>query len=142
MPTWESFVEQFGPWFAIVLYIIVKDAIPFLTGKYLPSKIKEAEDIRADKQADADWRKRMEEERLAELKEIATSTRTLTVSMAQTGERIATIMTNQQRIITNQSEHHNMMMEAVSDMREEVAERRGESRKPRPSATASPLAGV
>lgn len=128
MPGWESFAEQFGPWIGLGVYVFVKDVLPFITSKWLPSKLKEVERKAKLQKDDDEWRKRMEEERLEELKGIATSTRALTLNMTQTNERIATMMSNQQTIIMKQDTHHNTMMEAISDMREVVALRQGEEK--------------
>ena len=118
-----NFIEQFGPWIGIAVYILMKDVIPFIVNKYLPSRIKANENGKAEKREERTWAHNLEEERLIELRKIADSTQALSLSMMQTNERIATMMTNQQRILGKQDEHHNAMMDAVIDMREEVARR-------------------
>jgi hypothetical protein len=126
MTDWQMFVEQFGPWVGLFVYVILKDAIPFATRRWLPSKIQQIEDERRLAEEDVEWRRRVEGERLTELKEIASATRALSISMTQTNERIATIMSNQNTIMSKQDLHHDGMMDAIGDMRAAVARREGE----------------
>lgn len=122
---WVVFAEQYGPWVGLLVYILLKDAVPFATSKWLPAKIKEAEEQRAEARQDAVWRKKMEEERLAELREIAGSTRALQLNMAATNERMGALMAGQQVITTKIDFTQSFLSNAIADMRESVALRRG-----------------
>jgi hypothetical protein len=144
----ENFVEVYGIWIGLVVYILLKDVVPFLFTKFIPGKLKAVETQRQERvkelseervavegqrkeRADEllgerEWQHKLELDRAAILTTISNATQALAVSMAQTNTNIVTIMSNQSRILTKQDTHHDAMMEAVGDMRAKTKVATGE----------------
>jgi hypothetical protein len=129
----ESFTNTYGLAIGFILYILLKDVIPFIVVKFLPAQLKAAEDERQAKikqeEEDREWRSTNEREHLAAINRIAESTQMLTLNMTQTNERIGTMMVNQQAIMSKQDTTQNFLMKAVADMRETVAAETGKRTK-------------
>ena len=123
--TIDAFIENYGLAIGAVLYVLIKDIIPFILNKFIPAKMKAAEKQRLDRvselMSERDWQHKLETDRLAILTEISRATQNLSISMAQTNANITTILTGQDRMLTKQDAHNTSMMEAVADMRESVA---------------------
>lgn len=85
-----------------------------------------------ERDEDRKFRRQMDAERTEELKAIRLAMETMSNSMITQSAAIGSvrlaetdIVANQQVIIGKQDMHHNEMMRAVGDMREEVSRRRG-----------------
>ncbi|MBL0320762.1 MAG: hypothetical protein IPP74_15915 [Alphaproteobacteria bacterium] len=71
------------------------------------------------------FHRELELERSKTLSTISAAIQNLSVSMAQTNERIAAILTNQQLIISQQNATFGVLTDAVGDMKAAASRRRG-----------------
>jgi hypothetical protein len=127
----ETFLANYGIWVGLAVYILLKDIVPFLFGKFFPGRIKSAEAQRLERvrelEDERDWQHKLENDRLNVLAEISRATQNLSVNMASTNANIAAVLTNQGRILVKQDDHHTAMMDAVGDMRAAVSVRNKKS---------------
>jgi hypothetical protein len=125
MPPIETFLNKYGLWIGIGVYVFIKDVAPFLFTKFFPGRLKVAEEQRKERveelAAEREWQHALEKERAAILGTISKATQDLAVSMAMTNSNIVTILSNQSRILSKQDAHHDSMMEAIGDMRAKTA---------------------
>jgi uncharacterized coiled-coil protein SlyX len=116
-----------GGWIILVVYFLYKEVWPLITGKLIPASMKKAEADRLERVLDLEderqFRREMEQERSKTLAAISQAISNLSVSMTQTNERIAAILTNQQLIISQQTATFGVLTEAVGDMKAATARR-------------------
>ena len=116
-----------GGWIILVVYFLYKEVWPLITNKLIPASMKNAEVERLARVSDLEderkFRREMEQERSKTLAAISTAISNLSVSMTQTNERIAAILTNQQLIISQQTATFGVLTEAVGDMKAATARR-------------------
>lgn len=121
MPAFDHFLDLYGIWVGLGVYILLKDVLPFLFTKFFPGRLKAAETQRQQRveelAAEREWQHGLETERAAILQTISKATQDLAVSMAQTNSNMLNILSNQGRILTKQDDHNNLMLEAIGDMR-------------------------
>jgi hypothetical protein len=121
----ETFFDKYGLMLGLVAYIVIRDVIPFIFGKLIPGRIESVETQRKARamelSSEREWQHKVEQDRQSTLAEIAKAVQVLSTSMVQTNINITQILTNQERIQTNQSLHHDEMMGAIGDMRAATA---------------------
>ena len=121
MSAFDHFLDVYGIWVGLGVYVFVKDVLPFLFQKFFPGRLKAAETQRKERveelAAEREWQHELETERAAILQTISKATQDLAVSMAQTNSNMLNILSNQSRILTKQDLHHDSMMDAIGDMR-------------------------
>lgn len=117
-----------GGWILLILYFLYKEVWPLITNKLIPAKMKTLEEQRLQRVAELDdersFRREVELDRSKTLIAISDAIQKLSVSMAQTNERIATILTNQQMILNQQNATFAVLTDAIGDMKEAAAKRR------------------
>lgn len=127
MTSLEKFLELYGVWIGLGVYILVKDVVPFLFQKFIPERIKSVESQRKDRVGELAqervWQHQVEQDRQTVLAALAKSMQDLALSNVQTNANIVTIMANQSRILSKQDSHHDIMIDAITDMKEKTAKR-------------------
>jgi L-cysteine desulfidase len=124
----KFFTETYGGWIGLVMYFAYKELWPLIYSKLIPAKLKAIEDARKDMEleqlaklkeleADHNFHREIERERLIETRKISEATQTLALSMVQTNSNIQSILTNQTLILTRQDSTLSVLNNAVSDMR-------------------------
>jgi hypothetical protein len=117
-----------GGWGLLALYFLYKEVWPLLSNKIIPASMKNLETQRLERASELEnerlFRRDMETERAKTLAEISTAIKQLSVSMAQTNERIASLLANQQLIISQQQSTFGVLTDAIGDMKEAAARRR------------------
>lgn len=118
-----------GGWGILVGYFLYKELWPFITNKLVPVSMKNMESQRQEHATELEqerqFHRELELERSKTLSTISAAIQNLSVSMAQTNERIAAILTNQQLIISQQNATFGVLTDAVGDMKVASARRRG-----------------
>ena len=119
-----------GGWIILVVYFLYKEVWPLITGKLIPASMKNMEAQRLERvselESERQFRHEMEQDRSRTLTAISQAISNLSVSMAQTNERIASILTNQQLIISQQTATFGVLTEAIGDMKAATARRRAD----------------
>lgn len=117
-----------GGWIILIVYFLYKEVWPLLSNKIIPASMKNMEAQRlervAELESDRVFRREMELERAKTLAAISQAIHDLSISMAQTNERIAALLANQQLIITQQNSTFGVLTDAIGDMKEATARRR------------------
>lgn len=132
----EILIGHYGIWLGFGLYIFFKDIWPLIFKKLIPARIKAAENERVAKIKELEdlrsWQRKMDAERVIELRNIASATQSMNLNLVRVNVEIANlkdssanIVDNQRTIMEKQDIHHNATMQAVSDMRAVVAKREG-----------------
>lgn len=129
-----------GGWIILLVYFLYKELWPLITKKVLPAQMKAVEDQRAElarekredreqrlqqQKEEAEFRHGIEQERLKSAQATSSAIQQLSIAMMQTNERIATILENQRLILSAQGNNHAFLVEAISDMRADVAHKQG-----------------
>ena len=121
MTEFDSFLSTYGLWVGLGIYVLLKDVIPFLFGRFIPGRIQVVEEARKERVSELDqereWQHELEKSREAILDGISKAIQDLAVGMKQTNTNIANIVSGQDRMLTKQDTHHDQMMEAIGDMR-------------------------
>jgi hypothetical protein len=136
MNAFDAFVDKFGLLLGMVVYILLKDVIPFIKEKWLPARMQADSEERASRLAELSeerkWHRQMESERLEEMKKLTETVQAINLNLAQLNAETSSIrigeemiVDNQRTIIDKQDDHHNATMDAIGEMREEVARRKG-----------------
>lgn len=144
MPQFEKLVEIFGPWLTLGIYILLKDVIPFVKNKYLPAKMKRAEEehkarvdeLAAERQAaqveriarqeeltdERKWHRQMELERMEEMKRIGDAVEAIKQNLVQMNADNSAIRSAEDQIVDNQGlimrkqdDHHNMTISTMHE---------------------------
>jgi hypothetical protein len=121
MTEFDSFLSTYGVWVGLGIYVLLKDVIPFLFGRFIPGRIQAVEEARKERVSELgqerEWQHELEKGREAILDGISKAIQDLAVSMEKTNTNIANIVSGQDRMLTKQDIHHDQMMEAIGDMR-------------------------
>lgn len=121
MTEFDSFLSTYGLWVGLGIYVLLKDVIPFLFGRFIPGRIQVVEEARKERVSELDqereWQHELEKGREAILDGISKAIQDLAVGMEKTNTNIANIVSGQDRMLTKQDTHHDQMMEAIGDMR-------------------------
>jgi hypothetical protein len=110
-----AFIDKYG-FVAFMLYVVVRDMLPWALNKYFPEHVK-------SQNARIAWEHKMEEQRIEEIHEIRIAIQAMSVGLTTNSERIATMIQNQALLLTGAASHHTAMMDAVGDMKEVAAAR-------------------
>jgi hypothetical protein len=121
----ETFFGRYGIWMGLVVYILLKDVIPFAKEKWLPAQMQAAEDDRKSKAAAEDderkWLRNMFAAQVQALQAIEKNLVQINADNTAIRDAEGMITDNQTMIMQKQDTHHNEMMNAVSQMRERTA---------------------
>jgi len=101
----ELFLKTYGGWLGLVLYFMYNRLWPFIAKKSI---------------TEAEFHRQMDLRRIEAQEKIAEAVATVSNSITQTNERIATIMANQALMLNRQDATHNALLDAVSDMKATV----------------------
>lgn len=117
-----------GGWIVLVVYFLYKEVWPLITGKLIPASLKNLEAQRIDRvdelKEEREFRHEIERQRLNSAQTTEKAIQALAVAMTQTNERIASILTNQQLIISQQTATLGVLTEAIGDMKAATARMR------------------
>ena len=117
-----------GGWIVLVVYFLYKEVWPLITGKLIPASLKNLEAQRIDRvdelKEEREFRHEIERQRLQSAQTTEKAIQALAVAMTQTNERIASILTNQQLIISQQTATLGVLTEAIGDMKAATARMR------------------
>ena len=117
-----------GGWIVLVVYFLYKEVWPLITGKLIPASLKNLEAQRIDRvdelKEEREFRHEIERQRLNSAQTTEKAIQALAVAMTQTNERIASILTNQQLIISQQTATFGVLTEAIGDMKAATARMR------------------
>ena len=117
-----------GGWIVLVVYFLYKEVWPLITGKLIPASLKNLEAQRIDRvdelKEEREFRHEIERQRLNSTQTTEKAIQALAVAMTQTNERIASILTNQQLIISQQTATLGVLTEAIGDMKAATARMR------------------
>ena|SRR5271157_21030 len=105
-----TLATKYGAWVLLLVYFLYQQVWPLLANKIIPAKLHMEE-------KEKEFLQSMEIQRNMTLKQIADAVQSMAVSNVATNERIATILSNQMRILTKQDTTQNTLTEAVADMR-------------------------
>jgi hypothetical protein len=128
--SWPEFYQAVkdGGWIILVVYFVYKELWPLITNKLIPASMRTMESQRLERAAELEserlFRREMDQDRSKTLAAISEAIGKLSVSMAQTNERIATLLANQQLIISQQSATFGILSDAIGDMKAATARRR------------------
>jgi hypothetical protein len=134
--TFKDLVEIYGGWAAFALFFLYTKVWPLIENRIIPEgyKLREKErearleELRARsaiEDEDRKFRQEIERERLAGARQTQEAITRISEAMVQTNERIAIILQNQVQIQANQAALMSTLNDGITDMREEVALRRG-----------------
>ena len=119
-----------GGWVILAVYFLYKEVWPLITGKLIPASLKNIEAQRIDRvdelKEEREFRHDIERQRLASAQATEMSLQALALAMTQTNERIASILTNQQLIISQQTATFGVLTEAIGDMKAATARLRAD----------------
>jgi hypothetical protein len=127
---YADFVQtiQDGGWLILIVYFLYKEVWPLISNKIIPAQIKNMEAQRMERvnelENDRAFHREMETQRAQMLDKISQAIQELSIAMAQTNERIATLLANQQLILTQQNATFGVLTDAIGDMKEAAARRR------------------
>ena len=117
-----------GGWIVLVVYFLYKEVWPLITGKLIPASLKNLEAQRIDRvdelKEEREFRHEIERQRLNSAQTTEKAIQALAVAMTQTNERIASTLTNQQLIISQQTATLGVLTEAIGDMKAATARMR------------------
>ena len=117
-----------GGWIVLVVYFLYKEVWPLITGKLIPASLRNLEAQRIDRvdelKEEREFRHEIERQRLNSAQTTEKAIQALAVAMTQTNERIASILTNQQLIISQQTATLGVLTEAIGDMKAATARMR------------------
>ena len=119
-----------GGWVILAVYFLYKEVWPLVTHKLIPASMKNMESQRMDRvlelKEEREFRHEIERQRLNASQTTEKAIQSLAVAMTQTNERIASILTNQQLIISQQTATFGVLTEAIGDMKAATARRRAD----------------
>ena len=119
-----------GGWVILAVYFLYKEVWPLVTHKLIPASMKNMETQRMDRvlelKEEREFRHEIERQRLNSAQTTEKAIQALAVAMTQTNERIASILTNQQLIISQQTATFGVLTEAIGDMKAATARRRAD----------------
>lgn len=110
----DAFLQENG-WIGFIVYVVVREVIPFLRDRIYPEKLRE-------KEAERERLKRLEERQIKALEGMSQAVHDMALAITANNERLS-------RLMLDHAEHARFVQESITAMRERVARPRTSTRK-------------
>lgn len=109
----EAFLQQYG-WAGFLVYIAIKEFLPFFRDKFLPHKLSQAE-------AERERLRRLEERAIANEEKLSAAVESMSAMMKQFALAITVNNERLSQLIAGHTLHDRSMTDALGAMREKIA---------------------